>query len=75
MILASVRYYLRYPTAYGHVAELMRERGLAVDGSYVWRSRPSLWSYAGEMLSALFQADREELSSRSISKARPAGAD
>jgi transposase, IS6 family len=37
VILCCVRYYLRYPLAYGHVAELMKERGLAVDGSCVWR--------------------------------------
>ena len=33
VILCCVRWYLRYPLAYAHVAELMRERGLAVDGS------------------------------------------
>src|SRR4051794_24629881 len=33
----AVRWYLRYPLAYEHVAELLAERGLAVDCSCVWR--------------------------------------
>jgi transposase, IS6 family len=33
----AVRWYLRYPLAYEHVAELLAERGLAVDRSCVWR--------------------------------------
>ena len=37
MILTAVRWYLRYPLAYEHVAELLAERGLAVDRSCVWR--------------------------------------
>jgi transposase, IS6 family len=37
IIICCVCYYLRYPLAYAHVAELMRERGLAVDASCVWR--------------------------------------
>lgn len=37
MILMAVRWYLRYPLAYEHVAELLAERGLAVDRSCVWR--------------------------------------
>ena len=37
MIICCVRWHLRYPLAYGHVAELMREPGLAVDASCVWR--------------------------------------
>jgi transposase-like protein len=62
VIICCVRYYLRYPLADAHVAELMRERGLAVDTSCVWRSRPSLRPGAGEALPALSQADFEELS-------------
>ena len=37
VILTAVRWYLRYPLAYEHVAELLAERGLAVDRSGVWR--------------------------------------
>jgi len=32
-----VRWYLRYPLAYQHVAEMLAERGLAVDASCIWR--------------------------------------
>jgi transposase-like protein len=41
-----VRWYLRYPLAYEHVAELLAERGLAVDASCMWR-----WvqAYAAEL--------------------------
>jgi hypothetical protein len=37
VILQAVRWYLRYPLAYEHVAELLAERSLDVDASYVWR--------------------------------------
>ena len=37
VILQAVRWYLRYPLAYEHVAELLAERGLAIDASCVWR--------------------------------------
>ena len=46
IILTAVRWYLRYPLAYEHVAELLAERGLAVDASCIWR-----WvqAYAAEL--------------------------
>ena len=46
VILLAVRWYLRYPLAYQHVAELLGERGLTVDASCIWR-----WvqSYAPEI--------------------------
>jgi transposase, IS6 family len=46
VILLAVRWYLRYPLAYQHVAELLGERGLTVDASRIWR-----WvqSYAPEI--------------------------
>src|SRR5499433_2444688 len=46
VILLCVRWYLRYPLAYEHVAELLLERGVAVDASCIWR-----WvqTYAPEM--------------------------
>ena len=37
MILLAVRWYLRYPLSYEHVAELLGERGLEVDASCIWR--------------------------------------
>ena len=37
VILTAVRWYLRYPLAYEHVAELLAERRLAADGSCIWR--------------------------------------
>ena len=46
VILLSVRWYLRYPLAYEHVAELLAERGVAVHPTCIWR-----WvqSYAPEL--------------------------
>jgi IS6 family transposase len=37
VILLAVRWYLRYPLAYEHAAEMLRERGLEVDASCIWR--------------------------------------
>ena len=37
LILLAVRWYLRYPLVYEHVAELLGERGLKVDASCIWR--------------------------------------
>jgi hypothetical protein len=37
VILTAVRWYLRYPLAYEHVAEWLAERGLAVDANSIWR--------------------------------------
>lgn len=37
VILVCVRWYLRYPLAYRHVAEMFLERGVPVDPSCVWR--------------------------------------
>src|SRR5947209_540254 len=37
VILLCVRWYLRYPLAYQHVAELLAEPGVAVDPSCIWR--------------------------------------
>jgi transposase-like protein len=37
VIPCRVSWYLRDSLAYAHVTELMREQGLAVDGSCVWR--------------------------------------
>ena len=37
VIVLFVRWYLRYPLAYEHVAELLAERGVEVDPSCIWR--------------------------------------
>ena len=37
LILLCVRWYLRYPLAYQHVAEIVQERGMEVDASCIWR--------------------------------------
>ena len=37
VILQAVRWYLRYPLAYEHVAEILAERGIEVDASCIWR--------------------------------------
>jgi transposase-like protein len=48
VIILCVRWYLRYPLSYEHVAELLAERGVEVDASCIWR-----WvqSYAPELVS------------------------
>ena len=37
VIILCVRWYLRYPLAYRHVAELLAEHGVQVDASCIWR--------------------------------------
>ena len=37
VIVQCVRWYLRYPLSYEHVAELVAERGVEVDASCIWR--------------------------------------
>src|SRR5215467_2479690 len=37
VIVLCVRWYLRFPLAYEHVAELLAERGIVVDPSCIWR--------------------------------------
>src|SRR3954447_19883447 len=37
VIITAVRWYLRYPLSYVHVAELLSERGLFADASCIWR--------------------------------------
>ena len=37
VIVLCVRWYLRYPLAYEHVSEILAERGVEVDPSYIWR--------------------------------------
>lgn len=42
VILLCVRWYSRYALSYRDLEQMMRERGLTVDHSTVFRSRPSL---------------------------------
>src|SRR6516165_9545974 len=37
VILLCVRWFLRFPLAYEHVAEILGERGVEVDASCIWR--------------------------------------
>jgi IS6 family transposase len=37
LIILCVRLYLRYLLSYEHVMELMAERGVEVDASFIWR--------------------------------------
>src|SRR5215475_4891327 len=37
VIVLCVRWYLRYPPSYEHVSELLSERGVEVDPSFIWR--------------------------------------
>src|SRR5260370_40578315 len=37
VIVLCVRWYLRYPLSYQHVAGLVAERGVEVDASCIWR--------------------------------------
>jgi transposase, IS6 family len=46
VITLCVRWYLRHPLAYEHVAELLAERGVAVDPSCIWRR---VQTYAPEL--------------------------
>src|SRR5580692_10210207 len=62
VIVLCVRWYLRYPLSYLHVAELVAERGVEVDASCIWR-----WvqAYAPELNKpTVSQADQQELSDR-----------
>ena len=44
LILLCVGWYLRYPLRYRHLEEMMVERGLHVDHTTIYRSRPVLCS-------------------------------
>lgn len=37
IILLCVRWYLRYPLSYRHLEEMMRERGLSIDHTTIYR--------------------------------------
>jgi transposase, IS6 family len=50
IILLCVRWYLRYSLSYRDLEEMMLERGLHVDHTTIFRSRPALCSRTGEAL-------------------------
>src|SRR5215471_8250092 len=52
VLLVCVRWYLRYPLAYEHVAELLAEHGVEADSSCICRwcrpTHPSRWSHGSK---------------------------
>jgi transposase, IS6 family len=48
IILLCVRWYLRYPLSYRDLEEMMRERGLHIDHTTIYRSRATLRARTGE---------------------------
>ena len=64
IILLCVRWYLRYSLSYREVEEMMHERGLTVDHTTIFRSRPVLLPRTGEKIQALSAADQRLLPRR-----------
>ena len=52
IILLCVRWYLRYSLSYRDLEEIMLERGLNVDHTTMYRSRPAVCPGTGQTLSA-----------------------
>ncbi len=52
LILLCVRWYLRYPLSYRDLEEMMRERGLHIDHTTIYRSHATLRARTGEAQSA-----------------------
>ena len=50
IILLCIRRYLRYPLSYRDLQERMRERGLHIDHTTIYRSRTKLRARTGETL-------------------------
>ncbi len=50
IILLCVRWYLRYSLSYRALEEIMLERGLHVDHTTIYRSRPTVCTRAGSAL-------------------------
>ena len=57
IILLCVRWYLRYALSYRDLEEMMAERGLHVDHTTIYRSRPTRRTRTGETLSYSSQDD------------------
>ena len=56
IILLCVRWYLRYSLSYRDLEEMMRERGLQVDHTTIYRSRATLRSGTGKTLPTPFES-------------------
>jgi transposase, IS6 family len=56
IIVLCVRWYLRYSLSYRDLEEMMLERGLQVDHTTIYRSRPALRSRARQALSTAPQS-------------------
>jgi len=56
IILLCVRWYLRYSLSYRDLEEMMLERGLHVDHTTIYRSRPALCSRARQTMQATPQS-------------------
>ncbi len=52
IILLCVRWYLRYALSYRDLEEIMQERGLCVDHTTLYRSRPEVRPRVRETLSS-----------------------
>ncbi len=63
IILLCVRWYLRYPLSYRDLEEMMRERGLHIDHTTIYRSRALLRTRTGVTLQTSPQ-DHERLMAR-----------
>ena len=56
IIRLGVRWYLRYALSYRDLEEMMRQRGLQVDHTTIYRSRPAVCPRTGQTLSAAPQS-------------------
>ena len=61
IILLCVRWYLRYALSYRDVEEMMQERGLYVDHTTIYRSRPALCPRTGETMQTAPQSHQRLL--------------
>jgi len=64
VIILCVRWYLRYPLAYEHVAELLAERGVEVDPSCILAVGAGLRPRVEQALPTVSEADQQKLSNR-----------
>jgi transposase-like protein len=56
IILLCARWYLRYPLSYRDLEEMMREWGLHIDHTTIYRSRAMLRTRTGEALQTSSQS-------------------
>jgi transposase-like protein len=64
IILLCVRWYLRYPLSYRDLEEMIRERGLHIDHTTIYRSRAALRTRTGEALQISSQGHERLLARR-----------